>query len=182
MNETLNVIAKRYSCRDFTDILPSKENLQAIANAAIASPSANNSQRWKVIVVTNKTLIGELEAEGMKAISELPDKGIYNSLQSRGGTLFYHATCIIFIAIVPGSDLDCGIVSENIAIAAESLGLGSCICGLARFALSESKSAYFKEKLGFPEGCEFGMSVLIGNAKTPRAPHIPDTSKIGFVE
>jgi nitroreductase len=186
MNETLAVISKRFSCRDFAGKMPPDEDLRAIAAAAIAAPSANNSQRWKIIVVKNKALIGELEAEAMKSIAELPDKTLYNNFEPQGVTLFYHAPCVVFIAIEPSAlvsaSLDCGIVSQNIALAAESLGLASCICGLARFAFSENKGAYFREKLGFPQGYDFGMSVLLGIAKTPGTPHAPDVSKISFIE
>ncbi|GHU54405.1 nitroreductase [Clostridia bacterium] len=186
MNETLKTIASRYSCRNFTGEIPSSEQLQAIADAAIQSPSANNSQRWKVIVIRNKELIGELETEAMKSIAELPDKAIYDSINSRGGKLFYNAPCIVFVPIEPSNiasaSLDCGIVSQNIALAAESLGLGSCICGLARFAFSESKEAYFKEKLNFPEGYEFGMSVLIGKAVTVTSAHNPNREKITYID
>ena len=48
MNETLNVIAKRYSCRDFKNEMPSDEILQAIAEAAIQAPSGMNRQAWQL--------------------------------------------------------------------------------------------------------------------------------------
>ncbi|GHV27777.1 nitroreductase [Clostridia bacterium] len=183
MNETLQVISKRYSCRDYTDVVPSDEQLRAIGEAALAAPSANNSQRWKIIIVKNKTLIDELDTETMNAILKLPDKTLYNNFAASG--VYYHAPAVAFVSIDPSSltsaSLDCGIVSENIALAAESLGLGSCICGLARFGFSEDKNAYFKEKLGFPAGHEFGMSVLLGYAKTDGEPHALDHSKISYI-
>lgn len=184
-NETLAVISKRYSCRNFSDTALTDEQLNTIAGAAVAAPSANNSQRWKIIVVTNRALIEELEAEAMHAISELSDKTLFNSFAGRGGALLYHAPCVVFVAIeaasIESTSLDGGIVSQNIALAAESLGVGNCICGLIRFAFTERKGDYFREKLGFPAGYTFGMSVLLGNAKAPTDPHAPDFSKISFV-
>ena len=75
--------------------------------------------------------------------------------------------------------LDCGIVSENIALAASSLGIDNLICGLARFSFTGEKGAAFKRRLRFPDGYEFGMAVLLGTAASPGGkPHEPDLSKI----
>lgn len=57
MNETLKVIAERYTCRDYKDEMPSDEILQAIAEAAIEAPSGMNRQAWRVIVVKDRALI-----------------------------------------------------------------------------------------------------------------------------
>lgn len=182
MNETLKTIKDRYSCRDFSDKPLTDQQITALAEAAIQAPSANNSQRWHISIVKNKKLIDELNDEALHAMSELEDKTLYNNMRSAGG-IFYHATCVIFISI-PGSEgaLDCGIVTENIALAATSLGLGSCICGLARFSFSEKKDAHFKKMLKFPSGYDFGMAVLLGNPATTKLPHEPNTSKISIID
>ena len=77
--------------------------------------------------------------------------------------------------------LDCGIVSQNIALAAQALGLGNVICGMANIPLSGEKGAGYKEKIGFPEGWEFGMAVLVGYAAAPGKPHEPDMGKIRYM-
>ena len=53
-NEVLKALRERSSCPAFTDALPEKEKLQAIAQAAVESPSGTDSQPWKIIVVTNR--------------------------------------------------------------------------------------------------------------------------------
>ena len=182
MNQTLEVIKNRYSCRSFAETPLTDEEIRLISEAGVQAPSGNNSQRWRVIAVKDKDLLAELDAEAMRAISEMEDKTLYDRLMDRGGTVLYHAPCVVYIPIPSAeAELDCGIVSENIALAAASLGIASCICGLARFSFSESKSAYFKERLCFPDGYDFGMSVLLGTAKAARSPHTPDTSKITII-
>lgn len=182
MNETLRTIANRYSCRDYEDRLPEKEKLEALAMAAVQSPSAMNRQPWQIVVITNKSLIDEMDAEGMRILSEWEDKSIYERFMGRGGKLFYNAPCMFLILKQPNTDIDTGIVSENISLAATSLGLGSVICGMANIPLTGSKGEMFKQRIGFPEGWEFGMAVLVGYAKTSGKPHEPDTSKIRYVE
>jgi nitroreductase len=180
-NETLKTIAARYSCRSYKDQTPDDAVLGAIAKAAAAAPSGMNQQRWRVVVLKNKALMSEIEEEGLRVLASLPDSSAYDRIQSRGGKLFYNAPCMIFVPIWPAGNLDCGIVCQNIALAAVSLGLGSVICAMAGLAFRD-KGAFFAKKLGFPEGYEFGCSVLLGYAKTDGEPHEPDLSKISFIE
>ncbi|MDR3277592.1 MAG: nitroreductase family protein [Oscillospiraceae bacterium] len=182
--DTIRAIRTRYSCRAFTDQIPSREDLNTIAEAAAAAPSGGNRQLWRVIVVKQKQLLGELESEGMKILAALPDKSLYERIQSRGGKLYYNAPCQIVIPIIKdGSAIDCGIVAENIALAAASLGIDSLICGLASFSYAGEKGAAFKKQLGFPEGYELGIAVLLGYAEKPGGePHEPDLNKILWIE
>lgn len=182
MNETLRTIAKRYSCRDYDGRLPEKEKIEALAMAAVQAPSGLNRQPWQIVVITNKHFIEEMDAEGMRILSEMEDKTVYQRFVSRGGTLYYNAPCMFLILKQPGTELDTGIVSENIALAAASLGLGSVICGMAAIPFNGPKGSIFKQKVGLLEGWEFGMSVLVGYAKSTGTPHEPDTSKIRYVE
>lgn len=181
MNETLKTIKNRYSCRNFTGEALTKEDMEAIALAAVQAPSGMNNQPWKVIVVHNKGLIEEMDAAVMDMLSKQEDKFFYNRMMGRGGKLFYNAPCMFVIAKKPGTDLDCGIVSENIALAATSLGLGNVICGLARMVFDVEKGNEYKEKL-IPKGYEFGMSVLVGYATDSEGtPHEPDMEKISYI-
>jgi nitroreductase len=168
--------------------MPSDENLQTIAEAALAAPSGVNRQLWRVIIVKNKELLDELEIEGMKNIAAFPDKSIYERIMSRGGKVYYNAPCQIVVPIgkvePSGAELfDCGIVAQNIALAATSLGIDNLICGLIAFAFAGEKRDYFKKRLGFPDDYEIGISVLLGYAETPGGkPHELDFSKITTIE
>ena len=185
-NETLNVIAKRFSCRAFTSEAPTSEALRQIANAAIQAPSGVNRQPWRVVVVKNEALIADMEAECLAAMAALPDKAMYERIVARGGRVFYGAKALVMVPIEvaagEGAVMDCGILSENIALAATSLGLGSCICGLAGFAFAGARAEEFGEKLGFPQGYEFGICVLLGHVAIDAQPHEPDESKISFID
>ena len=185
MNETLEIIRERYSCRDFTEQMPSNEQLNAIAQAAIQAPSGMNRQHWHVFVVTNAELISEMEQEGLINLKNTNSE-LYERVQSRNSGLFYHAPCMLLFAIkaaqpAGGEYTDLGITAQNAVIAAESLGLASLHCGMANLAFAGNKRDYFKNKLGFPEGYECGLAVLVGTAKNPGDPHEPDQSKITFI-
>ena len=53
---------------------------------------------------------------------------------------------------------------------------------LGRICYRGRKAASSKERLGFPDGYEFGIAVLPGYAKEKTAPHEPDCSKISFID
>ncbi len=180
MNETLKVIANRYSCREYTGEVIEKEKVEAIALAAVQSPSAMNMQPWKIVVVQDKKLIDEMNDAVMDMLSKQEDKTTYDRMMARGGKIFYNAPCMYIVAKKGNADLDCGIVTENIALAASSLGLGNVICGLARLIFDTEKGDEYKKKL-IPEGYEFGMSVLVGYATGEGTPHEVDMSKISYI-
>jgi nitroreductase len=184
MNETLKTIAERYSCRDFTGTPLSDADVKALVHAALASPSAMNRQPWQVIVITNKTLIDEIDAEGMKILATADDKSTYERMMSRGGKLFYNAPCMIIVATDSSNSaaMDCGILSQNIALAAHSLGLGSVICGMAGIPLSGPRGNDLKNRLKFPDGYDFGIAVLVGAAKSKKEPHELDMAKVTYIE
>ena len=181
MNDTLKYIKERFSCRDFTNQPPTAEQVHAIAQAAIQSPSGMNRQEWQVIVVNNSDLIAEIEAEGMRNL-KAADDAAYQRIMSRNGTLFYNAPCMIVFAVAADSgQVDLGIIAQNAVIAATSLGLASLHCGLAGFAFAGEKANDFKKRLEFPDGYECGIAVLLGHAKEQGTPHEPDQTKITYI-
>jgi len=187
MNEVLKVIAERYSCRDFKDKMPSDEVLRAIAGAAIQAPSGMNRQAWRVIVVKDRELMQDMENAGMEYLASVEDKSSYNRIMERGGRLFYGAPCMVVVPIDPEQYgpalIDCGILCQNIALAATSLGIANVMCGFAGLAFANGKhSEEFSGRLGFPSGYAFGCSVLLGYANSTKLPHEPDETKISFIE
>ena len=183
MNETIKHILERNSCRDFKDTPVKKEHIETLVKTALAAPSARNIQPWHIIVVTDKALIEEIDAEGMKILRESEEKAMYEMLLSRGGKLFYNAPCLILV-LSDGSEwatLDSGILCQNVVIAAESLGLGTCIVGLARIPLSGPKKEEYKKRLKFPENHEFCIGILTGEINKGKAPHDHDPSKVSYI-
>ena len=184
MNETLKCIAERYSCRDFDGTPLTDAQVQALVEAALAAPSAMNRQPWHVIMITDKALIDEFDAAGMEVLAAQEDKSGYNRIMSRGGKIYYNAPCMVMVAS-DGSEfgpMDCGILSENVSLAAHSLGLGSVICGMARIPLGGPRGEEFMRRMKFPEGYVFGISILVGAANSGKAPHELDMGKVTYIK
>jgi len=184
MNETLKTIAERHSCRDFSGVPLAGAQVKALVEAALAAPSAMNRQPWRIIVVADKSLIDEMDFESMNMLAAAEDKSGYERIMSRGGKIFYNAPCMIMVAS-DGSDyasMDCGILSQNVALAAHSLGLGSVICGMAGIPLNGPRGDEYKKRMRFPEGYGFGIAILVGMVKSGKAPHELNRNKVTYVK
>ena len=180
MNDTIKTIMERYSCRDFADTPLTEEQVKILIDAALASPSAMNLQPWHIIMICDIALIDEMDIEGMNVLRDSDDQTVYNRMMERGGKLFYNAPCMMLVAknSMDSAPLDCGILIQNVALAASSLGLGNVICGMARIPLSGSRKEEFLKRMSFPENHEFATSILIGTAKSGKEPHELDYSKV----
>jgi nitroreductase len=178
MTETLAAIASRFSCRNFSDTPVPAERLRSIAEAGLRAPSAHNRQPWRMMVISDKESIEEIDTTGMALLKEA-DEAAHGRMMDRGGKLLYNAAAMIIIAAekldapFPVS-MDVGIAASHMVIAATSLGINSCIVGVPKIAF---KSGELVEKY-IPEGFEFGVGVLLGYAVEPKAPHEVDSTKI----
>lgn len=117
MNDTLKTIMNRKSVRSYTDEPVSEEQLIALVKAGMSAPTAVDCRPWDFIVITDKVVLQQL-ADGLP----------YAKMAGRAAA-----------AIVVTGDLkrqyggegasywimDCSAATENILLAAESMGLGA---------------------------------------------------------
>jgi nitroreductase len=184
MNNVLTAIQSRFSCRGYDGRPVEREKLEALAKAGLQAPSAMNLQPWEIIVITDKALIDEMDAAAMETIAENPDKTRYNSMMERGGKIFYNAPCLFLVLKDPSAkwaDLDCGIVTQNIALAATGLGLDNIIVAMANISFTGPKGEDFKKRLGWPGGYEFGMGICVGYGNVTKQPHEINLDKVRYL-
>jgi len=79
------------------------------------------------------------------------------------------------------AQVDCGIAVENIALAAEGLGVGSVILGLPKPAFSGSKAEALKKKLQCPDGYDFVIAVSLGFSTDDKDAHEKHAEKISRI-
>ncbi|MDR1712158.1 MAG: nitroreductase family protein [Propionibacteriaceae bacterium] len=180
--DTLEAIRTRYACRNFDGNPIPADTLRAIAEAGLAAPSAMNHQPWLLLVLKDKPLIEELDKAGMDILAAT-DPATHERMMGRGGRLFYGASGMIVILQKTGdtkfTELDCGIVTANLTLAARALGVDSVVCGFAGVVFEGDSGAANRERLGFPPGYDFALAVLFGYSAGPAGqPHAIDPSKI----
>ncbi|MBQ9262761.1 MAG: nitroreductase family protein [Clostridia bacterium] len=184
-NETLRLIASRRSHRAYTSTPLTQEQIDALLKAAVEAPSAVNRQPWHFSLVRNQKLLDEINGavrEGM--MKKAPEKRSPR-LADEKFHVFYHAPAVIFLSAQPGnaySPIDCGIAVQNIALAAESMGLGSVILGMPREAFQTDKADALRRALDFPEGYDFVIAISVGIPVDDKEAHAVGEGKISFVD
>ena len=177
-NEVINNIMARRSVRKYLDKPVEHNKLEAIVKAGINAPSAMNRQNWAVRVIEDYKLIADV-SEAFK--QENPgmverDPNFKN--------MFRNAPNLICVCAPSDGNfnLDAGLLGENMMLAAQSLGLGTCIqTGPVRFLLTNEKAKPFLEALDIPEGYKLLYVIAVGYPdETPDAKP-RDASKVKFI-
>lgn len=182
-NSTFEAIFERRSCRAYTSQKVDDETVALLAKAALAAPSGGNAQPVNLIVVQNVPLILELEKAVVDYFGKTGDEAVLGRLKSRKNKIFYDASTVFFLVVKNKAHTDAGIMSENLAIAATSLGLANIILGLPGVVFNDPDTApYWKEKLGFPEGYDYGLAVAVGYAADEGKPHEIDLGKLSYIK
>lgn len=184
INKTLELLDQRRSHRAYKKIPLTDEQIDALVYAGISSPSANNHQPWHFTVVKNQELLNEINQEACNNVMRLPEASRNARFVDPDFHIFYHAPAVIFISAInqPGKKLDCGIAVQSIAIAAQSLGLGSVILGLPNFAFQGDKKEAFEKALHFPNNYEFAIAIAVGHPDDEKDAPVRDYQKISFVD
>ena len=96
--------------------------------------------------------------------------------------MFRNAPNLICVATAQGGNLDCGLLGENMMLAAQSMGLGTCcLGGPVRFLKENEDAKFFIEKLGFSEGYDLIYILAIGYPDETPAAKPRDESKVKFI-
>ena len=156
MNDFLQLVAARQSDRAYDMTRPVEpEKLAQILEAARLAPSACNAQPWKFVVVTDPELsvkVGKATAGlGMNKFAKNAPVHILVVEESMNITSYLGAK--IKDKYFPLVDV--GIATAHITLAAESLGLGSCILGWF-----DEKA--IKQLVGIPANKRLLLDITIG--------------------
>ncbi len=180
---TLQSIRERSSHRKYLLKQLSEVELTAIVNAALQAPSAVNGQPWHFTVVQDQALLDRINATAAKHACKRPADTRSPRFDDPSFHVFYHAPTVVFVSARKGNypPIDCGIAVQNMALAAESLHLGSVILGLPREAfVAEDKSA-LEQALHFPDGYEYAIAIAIGTPDDEKQPHEMDPGKVTYI-
>ena len=165
MNDILNALKERSSTRGYTTQPLTKDELDALLQAGLQAPTAANKQEIHTSVVDGSNpLLAQIEAE----------KNALGGAGSRPGNFYYDAPVVLFLsgdASFHWSAVDAGIAVENIALAAQGLGLGSVIIGCVKNALTGARAEEFGKALQFPAGYVFEIAIAVGHKATEKEPH-----------
>lgn len=168
MNKVIDAIRQRSSTRGYTKEPLTKEELEILLHAGLQAPTAANRQEIHFTVLSGShPILGELEAE----------KNRLRELAPQPHNFYYEAPTVVIISADSANkwgSLDAGIAVENMALAAESLGLGSLIIGCILDAMQGEKKEYFAQALKLPASYEYKIAIAFGHKAVAKEPHTYD--------
>ena len=166
LNPVLSSMMARRSIRKYLSQPVEHNKLATVVRAGIHAPSGMNRQPWAVRVVENQKLIADVNA-------------------AAGRSLFYGAPALICVCTpADGSgQLDAGLLGENMMLAAQSLGLGTCcLGGPVRFLVANEKCKFFLERLDIPANYKLNYILAIGYPDEQPAAKPREALKAKFIE
>lgn len=196
MNETLNTIYQRRAVRKYKKTAVSRKLINQILNAGMMAPSAINMQPWKFYVLMDAQQIGEFS----KAIRQGAIKGIFRQglrkvaktvvsaltfpsaadFSRQEDMVFHGAPVVIFITSPKDSEwasLDIGMCSQNIMLAAKSLGLDTCPIGMAKYVTYTD----LYPKLGIPKDEVVNLAIVLGYGAEQPLMHVRSANNVTFL-
>ena len=174
----ISSIRARRSIRAYKSTPVGRDTMQVILECGINAPNAMNSQNWEVRVLDNADEIAAITRVFAAENPEMAGKpGFVN--------MFRNAPTVAFIANRTDggmSQIDCGLLGENMILAAESLGIGSCCLGGPVRFLKTSSGEDFLKKLDFSEGYELLYAIAFGYPDETPSAKPRDPSKARFID
>ena len=178
-NEVINNIMARRSVRQYLDKPVEHEKLAVVVKAGINAPSGMNRQPWIIRVVEDQRLIADVnevfKQENPEQVKRDPNFK----------NMFRNAPNLICVCTPAngGGELDAGLLGENMMLAAQSLGLGTCcLGGPVRFLLSNEKCKFFLDRLDIPDGYKLNYIIAIGYPDEQPEAKPRDESKVKYIQ
>ena len=179
MNETLKVIRERRSIRSYSSKQIGKNDLNDVLDAALAAPNARNMQQWHFTVIQDAALLDRLVSAIRK---NMPLTGIpllVEKAKDPAYHTFYHAPTVVMISGDRSSKhiaIDGGTAAENMALAAQSLGISSCLIASSDLIFVGDTAEAYRKELRIPDGYDHVLCVALGYAEGD-APVMPERNK-----
>lgn len=178
VNQVIETILARRSVRKYKPQPVEREKMQTIVECGVNAPNAMNRQPWEIRVVDNPDFInGVTELYKKEQPKAAEDPNFKN--------MFRNAPTVVFVGrdVQSGSaEFDCGLLSENMMLAAQSMGIGSCCLGSPVAFMRSPAAAEYLKQLGFSEGYELLYCIAFGYPDEAPAAKPRDLTKIKFVE
>lgn len=175
-NEVTDAIFKRQTIREYKREQITDEMLETLREAAKRAPSGRNMQPCYVRFVQNAEMLHEMHIDFKNLV------GWETPAYTRSDTNpFYHnAPTFVFIYAEHDSAMDAGIMAENICIAAEGMGLGTCIVGSAGALFNDEAGKKWNEKLRVPREFRYQIGICVGfpDEQPPQKPRFDDRIEV----
>lgn len=162
-----DLMMSRRSIRAYKDSVISRETLNEILKYGINAPNGQNLQSYEIRVIDSPALIDSITQAVVKDNPKIAERDGFKNI-------FVNAPCVVCIACDTQYDMaqiDCGLLGENIILAAWAKGIGSCCLGSsARWILVSPSAKPYLDRMAFSKGYKLLYCIALGYpAETPKA-------------
>lgn len=176
MNNTINDIITRRSVKKYKDTMVPIELIEQIVKAGTYAPTSMNMQSPIILAVTNKEMRDRLSQINLNIVL-----GNKMKISSGHNDPFYGAPVVLVVLAkkdVTNRVYDGSLVMENMMIAANSLGLGSCWIHRAKETFETEEGKQILLSLGISDEYEGIGNCIVGyaaeDALKPQSPRKDD--------
>lgn len=176
MNKTIEDIIARRSVKKYESRMIPMELVEEVVKAGTYAPSSMNQQSPIIIAVTNKEMRDRLSRINLEIVM----KGNLKTTSGHSDP-FYGAPVVLVVLAkkeIANRVYDGSLVMENLMVAAQSLGLGSCWIHRAKETFETEEGKQILRDLGVTEEYEGIGNCILGYAATdalkPQAPRKDD--------
>ncbi len=167
MNETIQSLLGRRSIRKYKDTPVKTEDLELIAKCGQYAATGMGRQAWHITIVTDREYMDTVTEANRAVMMASPDERPRQMASAPDFDGWRGAPVAIVVSGEDGDSAslgDCANASQNMAVAAYALGLGSCILGSFKICMENGGRPDLVAKLGAPEGYVPLFAVAIGYA------------------
>ena len=158
-NPTVDAILNRRTIREYKAEQLTQAQLETLMAAAMMAPSGRNSQPCHVRFIQSAEMLQKMQIDFKNIVGW--DTPVHT--RSDKNPFYHNAPTFAAIFAQGESYMDGGIMAENICIAAQSLGLGSCIVASAGALFNDpGKGPEWKEAIGIPKDFLFLIGICVG--------------------
>ncbi len=178
-NAVVETILSRRSIRRYQPQAVHRDTMQIILNCGINAPNGQNKQSWEIRVVDNPEFINGVSEIFKKENPKMAEDPNFKNM-------FRNAPTVVFIANDTSYDcsqIDCGLLGENMILAAQSMGIGSCcLASPTRFMATHPAAAEYLKRLDFPEGYQLLYCIAFGHPDEAPAAKPRKAEKIRYID
>ncbi len=175
----VRLMGSRRSCRSFKDMPVDRAILEDLVKIGITAPSGTNNQLWTFTLLPSheavRAFAGKVSGFYKKAIRTTNEQFLSPEYREVIGRMlsdwedrkidriFHGAPAAIIVGSRPGASCpaeDALLATQNILLAAHSMGLGTCLIGFAVSAMGQDAS--LKSILGIPQDEQVHSAVSLG--------------------
>ena len=157
MNEIIQAMKERRSCRKYQDTMIPKEDLEEVIEAGLYAASGMGKQSPIIVAVTNKEVRDELSKMNASAMGSENDP-------------FYGAPVVLIVLADKAARTcvyDGSLVMGNLMLAADAKGIGSCWIHRAKEEFESEEGKEILKSLGIEGDYEGIGHCILGYADGP---------------